>query len=186
MRVKTKNFKQIRSAPKLVALEESIVERIAADCNTAAGIENGFVTGSQQGRGRAPRWRTSVVTATWEAMYYNAKVLSTEFTGIKVSVDMPKVRPAQFIRVSFAGGDRPNIVTKLPRLLIELWGKTPEDLEDMYDRAHQALEDAAGTTVAGCFIRKWGNEQGPVDFPDPDVTDMRRWQFHGDWNVSTN
>jgi hypothetical protein len=35
------------------------------------------------------------------------------------------------------------------------------------------------------WVRNWHNEQGPVDFPHPQIIDMDRWQFTGDLSLST-
>jgi hypothetical protein len=34
--------------------------------------------------------------------------------------------------------------------------------------------------------RSLRNSSGPTDFPDPDISDMERWQFQGDFHVSTS
>lgn len=76
-RVKHHNrgYRQLRSDPGIVAKLEDISERTASRANNMMGEGPGhFVTGSRQGRARPQgRWRTSVVTATWKAKYYQAK-----------------------------------------------------------------------------------------------------------------
>lgn len=72
-KVNKKGFAEVRRLPALVQMEEDIAEDIAKKCNTAAEIDDGFRTSSRQGKGRNPRWRTTVITATFEAMYWNAK-----------------------------------------------------------------------------------------------------------------
>ncbi|MGV7251929.1 hypothetical protein PJJ30_24175 [Mycobacterium kansasii] len=103
---------------------------------------------------------------------------------------IPDVRPEKFGRVSRAGGRLQSLVTDSARLLVELWvnksagGSVAAEL--LCCDAIAALQNAQGTTVGGVFIRGFTNIDGPVDFPDPEVTDMERWQFQGDWLVSTS
>ncbi len=94
--------------------------------------------------------------------------------------------PAKMIRVSRAGGHRPNIVTDAPRLLIECWTKTVEDAETLANTAIAALQNSQGTTTDGVFSRGFENIEGPVDFPDPQISDHERWQFLGDLLLSTS
>lgn len=115
-------------------------------------------------------------------------ILGSEFPSVKISDEMPKTRPSQIIRVSQIGGSRPNPVQSIHRLLIECWVAKSLDstvnIETWCAEVSAALRNSSGETYSGVFSYGWSNEQGPVDFPDPDVTDMRRWQFHGDLKLS--
>jgi hypothetical protein len=112
-------------------------------------------------------------------------ILDAKF-GFTVSDTMPKTRPPQIILVSHMGGSRPNPAQSIHRLLIECWAnKFQFNLEEMCAEASAALRNSRGKSFADAFSFGWTNEQGPVDFPDPDVTDMSRWQFHGDLTLST-
>jgi hypothetical protein len=105
---------------------------------------------------------------------------------VRVSDEMPKARPAQIILVSQVGGSRPNPVQSIHRLLIECWvaKSSTVNIATWCGQVSAALRASSGCTYDGVFSYGWGNEQGPVDFPDPDVPDMRRWQFHGDLTLS--
>lgn len=115
-------------------------------------------------------------------------ILDTEFADFTVSDEMPRTRPTKAILVSQVGGSRPNPVQSIHRLLIEVWVAKSLDstvnIEQCCGEASAALRNSAGSTFDGVFSYGWSNEQGPVDFPDPDVSDMRRWQFHGDLRLS--
>lgn len=102
-----------------------------------------------------------------------------------VSTKMPKQRPIRFVRVSRIGGNWDNPVTDNARLLIECFGPDPETAETMTGTARAALRNAISTIVDGVWIRNWDNEQGPVDFPHPQIIDMERWQFQGTLSLST-
>jgi len=99
---------------------------------------------------------------------------------------MPKTRPAQIILISQIDGSRPNPVQSIHRLLIECWlsKASAVNIEMWCGQVSAALRASSGRTYSGVFSYGWSNEQGPVDFPDADVTDMRRWQFHGDLKLS--
>ena len=113
-------------------------------------------------------------------------ILAGAMTSATVATKIPNTIPAKLVRVSRAGGSRPLIVTDSARILVELWALTVEDAEQMSGEAIAALQNAQGTFAEGAFIRGFGNIEGPVDFPDPDVTDHERWQFQGDLLVSTS
>lgn len=102
-----------------------------------------------------------------------------------VSAKMPKQRPIRFVRVSRIGGQQSDPITDNARLLIECFGPDTETVEAMTATARTALRNAISTIVDGAFIRDWFNEQGPVDFPHPQIIDLDRWQFQGDLALST-
>jgi len=102
-----------------------------------------------------------------------------------VSARMPKQRPIRFIKVSRIGGSQDTPITDVARILIECFGPDVETCENMTATARTALRNAISTTVEGAWIRNWSNEQGPVDFPHPEIIDMERWQFQGNLSLST-
>jgi len=108
---------------------------------------------------------------------------ASALSGVQVGTDMPNPRPTQFVRVSRVGGSR-NVKQDYARLLIECWATSQGGCETLAANTSAALLNAGGTTVSGAFVYGWDDQQGPVDYPDPDVTDMDRWQFHGDFIVS--
>ncbi len=114
-------------------------------------------------------------------------ILAGAMTPIPVSTKIPfPTRPGKFVRLQRAGGNRPLLVTDAARILVELWATTVAHAEQMSGDAIAALQNAEGTLVDGMFVRGFDNIDGPVDFPDPDITDMERWQFQGDLLVSTS
>lgn len=113
-------------------------------------------------------------------------VLGPRFPGMRISPQMPQTRPPQFIRLSLLPGDYPNPAFTVAHPLVECWAETAETAEDMCGTASQALMNAKGLWFAGAFIGGWGNQQGPVELNDPDITDRVRWQLHGDLHISTH
>jgi hypothetical protein len=116
-----------------------------------------------------------------------ADCFSSDAVGSKVPIE----RPDTFIRVSRVGGEMPLLVTDSVRVLTEIWVRSSITgavgiIEQMCCDSIAAYMNAQGTFVEGAFIRGFGNISGPVDFPDPDVPDMERWQFQGDLLVSTS
>lgn len=71
---KTGAFYKLRSEPGVQEALEELASAIASRANSMAKTKNGFRTSSQQGARRPQgRWRTTVITATAEAMAKNAK-----------------------------------------------------------------------------------------------------------------
>lgn len=112
-------------------------------------------------------------------------VLADAFPDVHVAGAVPRTRPDQFVYVSQIGATQPNPNTDKPRILVECWAPTPKIAHDMAYTAGTALRNAAGSIVEDVFIRRWDNQQGPTDFPDPAVSDQERWQIFGDLNIST-
>lgn len=113
----------------------------------------------------------------------------------EVSTSMPKRnRPDRFVRVTRVGGSQADPSTDFARILIDCFGRDTATVEAMANTVRAAMRNAAGTTVTcdtgsstvDVFIRAWGDEQGPVDMPHPDILDRERWQLHGDLAVKSN
>lgn len=102
-----------------------------------------------------------------------------------VSAKKPRQRPTRFVYVTLGGGSRANVVSYRARLLLRLYGPDPETVEAMHGTASWALHNAQSTVVDEAFIRSWDSEQGPYDYPDPDILDMECWRFSGDLWLST-
>jgi hypothetical protein len=113
-------------------------------------------------------------------------VLQTEHPGVLVDVSMPRTRPAKFIKVSLLTARSPNVVSYRPRILVECWAGGTNRYHTAYDMALdsiKALEDAGSTFVEDIWVRCFDDIEGPVPFPDPDVPEMERFQFHGDLHL---
>lgn len=110
----------------------------------------------------------------------------------QVSTKLPaRNRPDRFVKVSRTGGGQSNPVTDRARILVECFGRTSADVENMCNTARAVLRNSQSTTVTPSggppmFIRSYGNESGPVDFPHPDILDYERWQFTAELWIATN
>lgn len=107
-----------------------------------------------------------------------------------VSARMPSRRPDRFVRVTRVGGSQTNIATDTARILVECFAKDIGQVEAMCNTARAALRNAGGTTVTtdlgDVAVRAWRNEDGPTDFPHPELLEFERWQIVGDWSVKAN
>lgn len=112
-------------------------------------------------------------------------ILNDAFNPVPFMTKLPQNLPAQFGRVSLIGTSHPLIVTSAPRILVELWAVMTE-IEDFTNQAVATLRNAQGNFATETFVRGFDNIEGPVDFPDPDVDWLERWQFQGDLLLSTS
>jgi hypothetical protein len=108
-----------------------------------------------------------------------------------VSAKLPAhQRPDRFVRVSRVGGRQEHLATDVARILVECFAKDVAQVEAMCNTARAALRNSGGTTVittsGAVSVRCWDNEDGPVDYPHPDLIDFERWQLHGDLSVKSN
>lgn len=85
-------FYRLRSESGVKKALDKWADKVAANANRMAGIKNGFRTSSRQGARRPQgRWRTTVITANYDAMKDNTKqqtltkalysTTGTSFTG---------------------------------------------------------------------------------------------------------
>lgn len=102
----------------------------------------------------------------------------------------PRNRPERFVKVTRTGGGQDHQATDVARLVVECYAHDVGQVEAMCNTARTAFRNAAGTTVtttAGdVFVRAWGNEYGPTDFPNPEVLDYERWQVTGELHIKAN
>lgn len=108
-----------------------------------------------------------------------------------VSAKLPaRNRPERFVRVSRVGGGLENEATDVARILVECFAKDVGQVEAMCNTARTAFRNAGGTTVTTTegpvFVRRWDREQGPTEFPHPDLLEYDRWQLFGDLMVKAN
>lgn len=119
-------------------------------------------------------------------------ILDEAFTGYAlVSAKVPRTeRPDRFVRVTRMGGGLKHIASDAARILVECYAKEVSQVEAMCNTARTALRNAGGTTVTttsgDVFVRAWEGEQGPTDFPNPEVVDYERWQLFGQLVIKAN
>jgi hypothetical protein len=108
--------------------------------------------------------------------------------SVGVATVKPRIWPRLFVMVTRAGGGQTLPNTDVARILVECWADSDAACEALTNECRAALRNTQGVTVdgTGVFLRGFDNENGPVQLPDPDVPDHRRWQFQGDLLVSTN
>jgi len=108
-------------------------------------------------------------------------------TYAMVSTKLPsRNMPDRFVKVSRIGGRQDDPVTDRARILVECYAKDTASVEHMCNTARAAYRNACATRVAGMWIRWYGNESGPVDFPHPGIVDRERWQFTADLWIKSN
>ena len=126
------------------------------------------------------------------AVLIGIAILAEAFgTYASVSAKLPaRNRPDRFVKVSRVGGGQSMIATDNARLLVECFAKDVGQVEAMCNTARAALRNAAGTTVTSdgvsAFVRAWDNENGPADYPHPDIVEWERWQLSGDQSLKAN
>jgi hypothetical protein len=106
--------------------------------------------------------------------------------AVGVATVKPRVWPRLFVMITRSGGGLTFPNTDTARLLVECWADSDAACEALTNECRAALRNTQGVTIDGVFLRGFDNEQGPVQLPDPDVPDHRRWQFQGDLMVSTS
>lgn len=95
---------------------------------------------------------------------------------VPVGSRVPDPRPASFVRVMRAGGERRDLVTDNPRLIIEAWADTDGDADDLAQLCRALLHDLRGRVLDGVPVYKVEEAGGPADLPDP-LSDQSRSTF---------
>lgn len=89
---------------------------------------------------------------------------------------VPRPRPDLFVRVDQAAPRRITPVTDMTTVFIQVYGPTLDDAVDLIDVIRERCFDL---DVLDDRVLGWSEDSGPVDFPDPDIPDVTRWQFIG-------
>ncbi|CAM5400694.1 hypothetical protein [Corynebacterium variabile] len=89
---------------------------------------------------------------------------------------VPRPRPDLFVRVDQAAPRRTTPVTDMTTVFIQVYGPTLDDAVDLIDVIRERCFDL---DVLDDRVLGWSEDSGPVDFPDPDIPDVTRWQFIG-------
>lgn len=98
-------------------------------------------------------------------------------TGIEVVSKVPMDRPDLFVRIDQGVPVAKSPGTEEATVAIQVYGT---DLERVLTVIHQIrffMLDKVYSDVPQVY--DWDEIQGPHDFPDPDLTDVFRWQISG-------
>lgn len=98
----------------------------------------------------------------------------------KVSTVVPSTMPATMVRVSLTGGSRQNVASDAAQLTVECWAADGPTASNLARHAQALMFAAAGSVVAGVFVRRVESVGGVQSFPDPD-TNKPRYMFTVRW-----
>ena len=98
------------------------------------------------------------------------------FVNTPVVFKVPADRPERFIRVDMAAPIPTSPISYQGLVIIQAYAPNPDDCLSLLDQAKRAMElaDINDGDVSG-----WEEEQGVVEFPDPDLPTVARWQLTG-------
>jgi len=89
---------------------------------------------------------------------------------------VPRPRPPLFIRIDQAAPRRVNPVTDVTTVFVQVYGPDLDTAVDLIDRLRDLCFDLE---LLDDRVLGWSEDSGPVDYPDPDLPDVSRWQFIG-------
>lgn len=112
-------------------------------------------------------------------------IIRTAIAGLYVRDVRPETRPDRYVTVGLMNSAYPNPAFTRPRPLVEVWGDRTITVEALSNEVVAAIRNAKGRTYSDAFVYGITDLQGPVDYPDPDITDRLRWQIHFDLILST-
>ena len=92
----------------------------------------------------------------------------------KVATKLPNPRPAQFVRVTRAGGARRNVAQSGSRVIVECWAASETDAWALCVAAYDALDDLDVDPGELPFMSV--DLSDPVNYPDT-ATGSPRYQF---------
>ena len=96
--------------------------------------------------------------------------------GPDAGTRVPNPRPAEWTRVTRAGGTRLNIVQSRPRILVECWGPSSVAAFGRIQECYRRLAACEGSAVGGVFVSEVVLDD-PVNFPDPAYPKEARYQL---------
>ncbi|AWY05195.1 tail terminator [Gordonia phage Margaret] len=105
--------------------------------------------------------------------------------ALSVSEDVPRGRPESYVRVEHLGGSEASsgafIVVSMSILC---YATSTGTARRMSDDLLAQIKSSQFSVWDGVQIRAWTTDSLPHPFPDPVVTDRRRWQFVGSLGFS--
>lgn len=107
--------------------------------------------------------------------------LEPRIDPVSIATEVPRERPAEFVKVSLTGGSDPNVVTERPQLTFECWAAESDRASEICRTVKALVRAMAGQLVDGVFVRSVRTVGGPVSFPDPE-TKLPRYQYTAELN----
>lgn len=107
--------------------------------------------------------------------------LNPRLSPVKVSTEVPDVRPNEFVKVTLTGGFDANLITENPQLTFECWAATSVRASEICRLVKAHLKAMNGETVNGVFVRGVRTVGAPASFPDPQ-TSLPRYQYTAELN----
>ncbi|QCW22017.1 tail terminator [Gordonia phage Yakult] len=105
--------------------------------------------------------------------------------GLSVSEDAPRQRPEKYVRIEHLGGvEGPSGAFITPAFALQCYAMNTGDARRTCDDLLRQIKAAQFTHWDGVQIRAWETASLPHPFPDPAVSDRRRWQFAGSLGLS--
>lgn len=92
-------------------------------------------------------------------------------SSLNVSSRVPKVRPAEFVRVMRTGGSQRDKVTDLPTVVVEAWAATESRANRIAQTVRGVLHEL--TELDGVPVYEVREFAGPANLPDPATAAVR-------------
>ena len=106
--------------------------------------------------------------------FITAQLVSGTFAGVKAGTEVPKTRPAEFVRVLLVGGFERNMVTDVPRLAVEAWGNSKGRASLLAARCRELINAAALDGAMGsATLNDVNMVSRPQYLPDPESNQHR-------------
>ncbi|MDO5535372.1 MAG: hypothetical protein Q4F65_12065, partial [Propionibacteriaceae bacterium] len=87
-------------------------------------------------------------------------------------------RPEKFLRLDQGAATRINLVQDSTLVIIQVYGPDGafDEVLGVVEKLREWLFDVDGAHPS---VFGWEETQGPMEFPDPDLPEVIRWQFAG-------
>jgi hypothetical protein len=105
--------------------------------------------------------------------------------GLSVSQDVPRVRPESFVTIDRVGGSEDASGTvSVPLFAFDCYALDAGGAEGLCEELLATLKSAQFTSEGDVQFRGFTLVGGPHNYPHPDITDRRRWQFSATFGIS--
>ncbi|QOP64384.1 tail terminator [Gordonia phage Orla] len=105
--------------------------------------------------------------------------------GLSVSEDAPRARPDKYARIEYLGGTEASSGAFITvSMSILCYAKDTGSTRELSEGLLAQIKSSQFSVWDGVQIRAWTTDSLPHPFPDPAITDRRRWQFVGSLGFS--